>query len=340
MATIKDVAREAGVSISTVSKIINKSSPISNATTEKVEAVMKKLHYYPNTRARNFARQTTKNIIYMMKIEKNVAFTNPHSFEIMCGIQEALSKKDYNLTLVNSNSEEDIAKFIDKIIYQKSADGIIIHASAFDPTIENVITTSNFPHVLIGKPDYNSALCWVDINNYLSGEITAKHVIELGYKKIAFIGGTPDDQISAHRLEGARTIINRSHSSLLHNKHTDSSKKMSYEVMDQILNESPLPDTVICANNNIALGVVDAIKYNNFQIPDDISVITFDDYPYSRITEPMLSVVNIDVFDMGCQAAKTLLRKIKNPNLQVQSYSTLPLLIERGSTVKSKKTDV
>ncbi|GMQ56689.1 ribose operon transcriptional repressor RbsR [Vallitalea sediminicola] len=336
MATIKDVAREAGVSISTVSKIINKSSPISAATTEKVEAVMKKLHYYPNIRARNFARQTTKNIIYMMKIEKNVAFTNPHSFEIMCGIQEALAKKDYNLSIISSNSEEDISRLIDKIVYQKSADGIIIHASAFDPTIESVITKSNFPHMLIGKPDYNSALCWVDINNYLSGEITAKHVIGLGYKKIAFIGGAEDDHISGHRLEGARTIINRSHGTLLHNEYTDSSKEMSFEVMHKILREKKTPDTVICANNNIALGVVDAIKYNDFKIPDDISVITFDDYPYSRITEPMLSVVNIDVFDMGYQAAKTLLRKIKNPNLQVQSYSTLPTLIERGSTVKSK----
>ena len=336
MATIKDVAREAGVSISTVSKIINKSSPISVATTEKVEAVMKKLHYYPNTRARNFAKQTTKNIIYMMKLERNVAFTNPHSFEIMCGIQKALAKNDYNLTLVNSNIQEDISTLIDKIIYQKSADGIIIHASAFDPIIESVITNSNFPHMLIGKPDYNSALCWVDINNYLSGEITAKHVIELGYKKIAFIGGTEDDQISAHRLEGAKTIIKNSPAILLYNEYTDSSKEMSFAVMNKILEQKNKPDTVICANNNIALGVVNAINYNNLNIPNDLSVITFDDYPYSRITEPMLSVVNIDVFDMGYQAAKTLLRKIKNPSLQVQSYSTLPILIERASTIRSK----
>lgn len=336
MSTIKDVAQEAGVSISTVSKIINKSSPISAATTEKVETIMKRLHYYPNSRARNFARQTTENIIYMMKIEKNMAFTNPHSFEIMCGIGKALAKKNYNLTLVNSDSHEDIAMLIDKIIYQKSADGIIIHASAFDPTIESIITDSNFPHILIGKPNFKSSLCWVDINNYLSGELSAKHVIELGYNKIAFMSGAENDHISAHRLEGARTIINRSEATLLYNEYTDSSKKMSFEVMNKILQEKKIPDTVICANSIIALGVVDAIKYNHFKIPDDISVITFDDYPYSRIAEPMLSVVDIDVFDMGYQAATTLLRKIKNPNLQVQSYSTLPTLIERGSTVKSK----
>ena len=103
--------------------------------------------------------------------------------------------------------------------------------------------------------------------------------------------------------------------------------------MNEILNDI-IPDGVVCENNSIALGVVAAIEEKGLSIPKDIAVITFDDYPFSRIVEPMLTVVNIDVYDMGLQAGALLLRKISNSTLQIQSYTTLPLLITRGSTAR------
>ena len=92
------------------------------------------------------------------------------------------------------------------------------------------------------------------------------------------------------------------------------------------------PDSVICANNHIALGVIRSLTGHQIRIPKEIGVITFDDYPFSQITDPMLTVVNIDVYDLGVQAGKLIINKIKKPNLQVQSYSTLPSLIIREST--------
>lgn len=332
MPTIRDVAKEAGVSISTVSKVINKSSTISEATTLRVKQVMKDMHYYPNLRAKNFAQQITNNIIYIARIQRNSAFQNPHQFEIMCGIENALKKKGYNLSLVSFGDEESLYDIVDRIIHQKSADGIIIHASAYDPSVEKTLIQSKFPHILIGRPRHLTSLSWIDINNYISGELTAKHLIQLGHQTIAFVCGDKDDLISTHRFEGARAITSRSNTSLIH-RYTDSTKEVSYDVAHQLLLDVRRPDAIICANNNIALGTVNALMEQHLRIPEDIAVITFDDFPYSRIFNPPLTVVNIDVFDIGLQAGKSLLKKIKQPELQIQNYSSSPTLIARGSTI-------
>lgn len=333
--TIKDVAREAGVSISTVSKVINDAPTISESTIAKVRAVMKDLNYYPNLRARNFAQQSTHNVVFLTRLERDVAFTNPHMFEIMCGAQKALAAKGYSLSIVSTSSEEEDYDTVKKMIAQKSADGIIIHGSVISRVLVSALVQPNFPHIAIGRPDFESQLCWIDTNNYLSGEIAASHLYECGYRSIAFLGGCEHDQISAHRLQGFENVMEQKNipknPELV--RFGDSSLHGSFEQMTSLLNNKVKIDAVICENNSIALGAVKAIHARGLSIPEDVAVITFDEYPFSHVIEPMPTVVNINVFDMGFEAGSTLIRKIKNPSLQVQSYTTLPELIVRSSTV-------
>ncbi len=101
-----------------------------------------------------------------------------------------------------------------------------------------------------------------------------------------------------------------------------------------LLEQKPQPDAIICANNYIALGCVDAIRDKGLKIPKDIGVITFDDYPFSQITDPPLTVVDINVRDMGIQAGKMLIDIVHHPNMQVQTYITTSNLLERKSTQK------
>ncbi len=332
--TIKDVAREAGVSISTVSKVINKSPTISQATVDRVNEVMKNLNYYPNQSASNFARQSTRNIVFLTRLERDVAFSNPHMFEIMCGAQKALSDKNYNLSLMSISTDQEEKDLIKKIIAQKSADGIILHGSVINRDLPSLLVNTNFPHIIIGKPEFESQLCWIDTNNYLSGEIAAGHLLECGYKKIAFIGGSENDMISMHRLQGFQCAMEQKNIEIGREfiSFGDSTKDSGYTQMSQLLDIMVKPEAVICENNSIALGVVKSIKERGLTIPGDIALITFDEYPFSHIIEPIPTVVNINVFDMGIQAGSTLIRKIKNPSLQVQSYTTLPELIIRGTT--------
>ena len=118
--TIKDVAREANVSPSTVSKVMNHSPSIPDTTVQHVQEVMRRLRYYPNLQARNFVKKTTMNVVFLTKLTPHIAFENPHMFDILCGVQEVLTKKDYNLSLVGIHGLEESTETVKRIVAQKS----------------------------------------------------------------------------------------------------------------------------------------------------------------------------------------------------------------------------
>lgn len=334
--TMKEVAREAGVSIATVSKVINKSPSISQATVFRVTQIMKELEYYPNMMAQNFAKRSTHNVTFITALHKNTAFFDPYMFEIMSGLQMYLSNKRYYFTLVNILSEEE-QDAVNRIIVQKSADGLVIHSSVLTKEMASQIQKSGIAHAIIGAPTFECQLCWIDTNNYLAGSIAANHILERGFRRIAFVGGPENEPVSSHRLQGAITAM--AEKNVLPDgryiKRGEGTIEDGYRRMEEILSLEEKPDAVICASNYIALGVYKCIHEHHFSIPRDVGVITFDDYPFSQVTEPRMTAVNIDVYDLGIQAGKMILSKIKKPNLQVQSYTTLPNLIIRESTMSS-----
>ena len=110
------------------------------------------------------------------------------------------------------------------------------------------------------------------------------------------------------------------------------SKQSGYDMMEELLRGSSFPDAVICEDNKIAIGAVSAIRKRGIEIPDDIGIITFDDYPLSQLIDPPLTVVDINVNKMGQQAADILIKKVRNPALNIQSFTTIPELIIRSST--------
>lgn len=331
--TIKDVANKAGVSIATVSKVINHKPSISDATREHVFAVMKELNYHPNANACNFARKRTDNIVFLAVTETHTAFHNPHMFEILSGAQKKIREKNYNFSFIGAPDKETAYQEAADIIGRKAADGLLIHGSATSRPLAMLLTDNDFPHIIIGRPPFSTTACWIDINNHVSGELASKYLCSCGYSKIAFIGGPITDEISRHRLKGFLSSMQLNGFSVPDSfiKYGTYSKESGFQMMEELLRGSCLPDAVICENNPIAIGAVNAIKKHGMSIPDDIGVITFDDYPLSQLIDPPLTVVDIDVYDMGQYAASILLKKIKKPELQIQSFSTLPSLIIRSS---------
>ncbi|MCL2035466.1 MAG: LacI family transcriptional regulator [Oscillospiraceae bacterium] len=334
--TIKDVAREAGVSVTTVSKVINGSPSISQATTDNVRAVMERLEYIPNQHATNLARASTKNIAFLTTLRKGQAFDYPHMFEIICGAENELEKSGYTLTLIDASREVKIGETAKKIILKKSADGIIIHDVPINRNIADFIIKKEFPHMVVGKPDFLHSVSWTDTNNILSGEIAARHLYQSGYSGIAFIGGKTDSGsvIPSHRLQGAQSFL-QEHSAEIKEEyicHINYDVNESYGAMVSLLNKNNRPDAVICENNLIAVGVMNALKDKGIAIPKEIGVIMIDDNPYSKVITPAPTVVNIDVYDLGVQIIRNLIRKIKKPALQIQTYTTLPELIVRDTT--------
>lgn len=331
--TMRDVAKAAGVSVSTVSKVVNDHYSISRETAQRVHAVMRELNYYPNARAQSFARGTTKTVLLLAGMAPNTAFNNPHMFEIVAGLEEMLRKRGYRLVLQGTDATSACG-VAQEVISRQSVDAIAVHVGIMSHPLSALLTKTQFPHIVLGMPNFDSQVCWIDNNNTYSGSMAAAYLTAQGYRNIAFIGGQYYDLGSTHRLEGVKQGLAGAGIRLAeqHIWLGESTRADGYRMTGELLEQKPLPDAILCANNYIALGCVDALRDHGLRIPQDMGIMTFDDYPFSRIVEPQLTVVDINVRAMGSQAAKLLLDIIRHPNMQVQTYVTTSSVIERQST--------
>lgn len=326
--TIKDVAKEAGVSTSTVSKVLNNWTTISTETATRVHKAIEKLDYIPNARAVSFARKSTKNIVFLTYLEKDSAYVNPHMFDIMCGTYNELSGHGYTMTLQDVSKDTVKGESVSRLLSTKICDGIIIHGSAINSTIAETIVNQNFPHIIIGHPGFESRLCWVDTNHALAGHLAAQHMIEHGYTSIAFIGGQKTDELSFQRQKGFLGTMYQYGYQVPDERifYTNSTSEEGYLITKKILTEAKRPRGIVCENNTLAVGAMKAIEQSNLSLPSDIAFLTFDAYPYSNIIDPKPTVVDINVYDMGVQAGNMIIRKLENPSLLVQSYTTIPVI--------------
>ena len=331
--TIKDVAEAAGVSISTVSKVLNGHYSISEKTAERVRGIMREMNYYPNANAQSFASGSNHTVVLLANLAPNAAFQNPHMFEIIAGLEEALCKRGYRLILRGTDATSACG-IAEEIISRRSADAIAVHVGVMSHPLAAVLTRLQFPHIVLGAPDFDSQVCWIDNNNTYSGTVAASFLLSRGYKRLAFIGGKSYDLGSALRLQGVKQGLSNA-GAKLEDQYIwlgESTRADGFRMVENLLSQKELPDAIICANNYIALGCVDAVNKRGLRIPKDIGVMAFDNFPFSQIIEPPLTVVDINVRDMGAQAAKFLTDIMRHPNTQIQTYITTSDVIVRGST--------
>lgn len=324
--TISDVAQRAGVSTSTVSKVLNNWSTISDQTKEKVMKAVEELNYIPNSQAVSFARGATRNIIFLSSFERESAYNNPHMFEIMCGCRDKLAQNGYSLILADITQGTSPDQYINQLIGSRTADGILIHGSSYHQKMAKPLVVSKFPHIVIGSLT-NSSVSWIDTDNALAGQFAAHYIIKCDYERIAYIGYNKGF-ISAQRLNGFLGGLYEFGYRIpdeyigVCEVNVDSAERCTHE----ILKLKKRPQVLVCENNIIALGAVKAIKQANIKMPTEISVVTFDSFPYSKLIDPIPTIIDIDMYDLGSQAADLLLRKIENPALHIQTHTALPVV--------------
>jgi len=332
-ATIRDVAKKAGVSPSTVSKALNESSAVSADTMKKIQQAVKVLNYQPNARARSFATRVTMHIVFLADFPYDAAFVNPHLFEIMRGVQHSLDKKGYALIMKQADAKSAYA-YTETAAAQHQVDGFIFHASVVSKKLASLVTRENIPHVVIGRPNIESRMCWIDTDNHLSGEQAAQHLLDLGHTNIAIVNGKADDMISWRRLLGAKRVYKENGVDIAPAQviQTTSSITDGARAVKKLLHMNPRPTAVICANNPLALGVLQELQNRGIRVPEDMALITYDSYPFAMFSEPAMTAVDINMYDMGQEAARLVLRKMRHPEAQIQSYTTMPTLIQRETT--------
>lgn len=336
--TIHDIAKVAKVSASTVSRVLNDSPSISEKTKIRIREIMKELNYTPNLLAKQLATQSSMTIALLIDTSHPDFFLDPFFFDIIQGCQSILLEKNYDVSLCDIAYLEPKESFLKRFVFNKKADGIIMHNTVATKSVLKQLNELDFPYVVLGKPDGNLKSSWVEIDNTLGGEFAAKHLIEQGYSKIAFIAGTKTEPISNSRIKGFYDYSQK------HGFVTDSAyikysigdKASGFNNMAELLSMDTPPDSVICVNNFTAFGALEACHQNGIRVPEEIGIVTFDDFPLAPYTTPSLTSLAISTFEQGKMASEILIDKLATRTLSVQTKIILPQLIVRVSSVKKK----
>lgn len=304
--TIKDIAREAGVAISTVSRYINKSGYVDNATGEKIDLVIKELGYKPNRIAQTLKTKKSRQIMLVVP-----DICNPFYSSMAKSIQEIVKSRGYTLTLYNTN--EDMREEIDSVRTAQNinVDGIILSSINIRDKVITVLKKAGIPAVITNYYK-NSPF---DSVHGIRGEgtcLSTNHLIELGHKRIAYAGGTIGSEISESRKYGYEKAILEAGLKLSKEYYyeLDFTEDSGYLAGKYFSTLKLMPTAICCANDLIAFGVLRALNEKKIKIPEDISVTGLDNIAYTACTYPRLTTVCNDSDVYGRNAAALLFDRL------------------------------
>lgn len=331
--TIKDVAKLANVSPSTVSRVIADHPKISDETKKKVFEAMKKLNYHPNAIARSLANKSTKTLGLILPNAEEDLFINPFFVQVMRGISVYAQKKGYYIMYTYSNNENEEIDFIKNYIHSKWVDGIILlTAREDDRCIEYLKEKEKYPFVVVGRPEKSDGILWVDNDNFKAMYDVVNYLINKGHRDIAFIGGPHTLNVTKDRLDGylrALKVHGISVDEKLIYEEVDFTEIRGYETMMKILDYKE-PSAVVTTDDLISFGVLKAIKERT---SSKIAVVGFNNTPLAEYQQPKLTSVDIKAEKLGYYAAKLLIGKLENENIETNHYIIDTELIERESTL-------
>lgn len=330
-ASIKDVAKEAGVSIATVSRVLNDIDVVNEDTKKKVLAAIKKLGYRPNIVARSLKTQKTSTIGIIIPDISSQFYP-----EIVRGAEDVANIYDYNIILCNTDL--DIEKEMEylKVLKEKMVDGVLYMSSSLQKDVIEFIRELEIPTVLAETIDEEKSFPSVTIDNLKAAYDATMYLIEKGNKKIAYIGPN-DENVNAVALRY------RGYKKALMEKNIELDEalicfagikaKDGYEAINRILSNSSI-DAVFCASDEIAMGVINSLRDKDINVPDDIDVMGFDNVYSSSIFYPKLTTIAQPMYDMGSVGMRMLIKIINKQQLGKEHYVLDHKLIERNSCKK------
>lgn len=334
--SITDIAKAAGVSTATISRVINGSSNIKEKTREHVLRVMKEFNYVPNSLARGFSNSKAFNVALLIDVEDS-DFSNPFFYEVMHGIEAIVCTRDLSL-IIASSTPSDKLKTLQRMISEKRMQAVFIPSSLADRKLIDKLNELSFPFVVIGEvKDPSASATWVDINNRQGGDQAVSHLMDQGYRRIAFISGSREEVFNRNRVNGYYDAIKRVALDVRGDyvKECDGTKSAAYSVMKELLDCDERPDAVVCGDNVISMGVMKAVHEAGFTIPDDLGLVAFDRYPLAELVEPSLTTVDINVFQLGELAANSLMTLLKTPHASHIQSQVCTRIEQRESTARS-----
>lgn len=329
--TIKDIARLANVSITTVSKVINnKDDSISEQTKNKILQIIKETNYQPNAIARSLVTKKTKTIGLIIP-----DITNPFFPEIARGAEDCANIYGYNIFLCNTDDNAEKENNYIAVLREKCVDGIIFTSSSI-PKYEHIIDLidSGIPVVMIDRsiePKLKNVY-GVFLDNYKGGYLATKYLIELGHRNIACITGPLYTKSAIERLNGYKKALSDFNIEINNSMIIEGDFKINSGMVaaEKIIENKDVTGIFAC-NDLMAYGVYKTLKKKGYRIPDDISIVGFDDIQLSQILEPQLTTIKQPSYDMGLTATRVLIKLIEGEKVRKKVVKFEPSLIERKS---------
>lgn len=332
--TIKDVAEKAGVSIATVSRVINNSQQVSEQVRSRVLQVIDEMGFRPNPVARSLVMKKSRLIGVVVPDMSSYFFG-----EIMNGIEEITRTYQYDIIVCNTRGNHDLeVRYLD-LFYAKQVEGIIFMSWKLDNKVVEHISNMEIPVVMVNRNTSKLTIPSVSIDNYKASYELTKFLIEKGHKKIALIRNSIDvDAFGLEQYKGYKQAlleygieVNKNHV-----RYGDFSIENSYRIVKSFVSEHDVPSAIFATSDVMAIGAINALKDSGLNVPKDVSVVGFNDIRLASIFRPKLTVIHQPLFNIGTVAVKMIIDRIKGEesgdNIVILPHS----LIERESSSECK----
>lgn len=328
--TIKDVAKEAGVATSTVSRVLSNNPKISDETKERVNEAIKKLNYKPNAIARSLANNKTRILGVVVPSEADDLLMNPFFINAMKGMSVYAQSKSYYITYAFSKDENSELDIMKEITNANLIEGVILLRVKEDDKSIKYLKNINFPFVAIGRPEEIDDVLWVDNDNFHAMYNVVNKIIDKGHKKIGFIGAMESLNMSRDRLKGYKMAlevngINYDNNLVIHTNLFN--EDTGYDAANKLLENSSV-SAIVTTDDLIAFGVR---KLLNEKEMNGISLVGFNDIQLAQYQNPPLASVNINADKLGYNAAKLLIEKLEEIKTKNTHYIVNTEFIERES---------
>ncbi|MCP8969771.1 LacI family DNA-binding transcriptional regulator [Ectobacillus ponti] len=332
MVRIMDVAKRANVSTATVSRVLSKPEAVRRETIEKVMEAVQELNYQPNLLARQLRRLETKTILVVVPDITNTFFS-----KVLRGIEALTLEHGYRVLLGDTDNDVEQELEYLSILQQKQADGLILLTARMEASVIEEMA-QQYPIVLACEYVEGAQIPTVSIDNISSARKATEYLIQLGHQRIGCITGPLTIVLGHDRLKGFRQAMAHNECMIdpLLVQEGDFSYESGFNMMTKLLALDAPPTAVFAASDQMAMGAVKAVQAKGLTVPDDISVIGFDDIAFSALFEPSLTTIAQPAYEIGVKAAELLLQLIQQEEIRRDQYILQDELVVRLSTCKCR----